>query len=223
MLRLRLCGILFKKIKCNVHLIRSSCTRAYEGETRTVNSLCFLLSTHSYTRTDLAANNLGHNNITLPVSPSSSKRESSPKTLEEFCRFPTYEHSAHTLSANRGQKGGTGGLETDLFHRIQSGGCKFVLIYKPVLKNSTIRIRYKQRSQISTKGKGPANQIKQIVTGQSNSSESHTNQTDNGVEFGMRCCHNEEAVLGSELFWLFIKSAISYYKSQFHMSKLIGE
>lgn len=74
-------AFLFKNIKCNVHLIRSFYTRAYEGETRTVDSLCFLLSTHSYTHTDLAANHLGHNNITLPVSPSSSKREFSPKTL----------------------------------------------------------------------------------------------------------------------------------------------
>lgn len=86
-----------------------------------------------------------------------------------------------------------------------------MLIYKQLLISDSYGLILQNRSQISAKGKSPANQIKQTVTGQSNSSESHTNQTDNGVVFGMRCGHNEEAVLRSDLIWPFIKSAINYY------------
>lgn len=59
-----------------------------------------------------------------------------------------------------------------------------MLIYKQLLVSDSNCSILQNGSQISTKGKGPANQIKQLVTGQSNSSESHTNQTDNGAVFG---------------------------------------
>jgi len=124
---------LFKKIKQNVHLIRLFYTRAYEGETHTVNSLYFPLSTHSYTHTILAANNLGHNNITLPASPSSSEREFSPKTQRNSADSQHTRTQPTPLVQIEDRE-----RERDLFHceffdRIQSGGYKFELIFKQLL------------------------------------------------------------------------------------------